>query len=97
MERGGDAGDGEPLDREPLCFTTRDLVILAHRAGVALHVLRGEYPAWEARALLLDQVAQLEQRRRAAAEEDDRGPAPPINPPDQPAPSWVDDLPSDED
>lgn len=96
MERGGDAGDGKPYG-EPLRFTFRDVILLAHRAGLSLEDVRSGRPAFEVRAILLDQIAQLEARKGDGAP--DRGPllganGEPINPPDTPAPSWVDELPT---
>jgi hypothetical protein len=93
VERGGDAGDGKSF-LEPLRFTLRDVILLLHRAGVSYREASEERPAFEVRVLLMDQVAQLEARRRETeGGEEEREP---LNPPDAPAPSWVDDLDGDD-
>lgn len=89
MERGGDAGDGKPYG-PPLRFTFRDVILLAHRAGLSLEEVRSVRPAFEVRAILLDQIAQLEARKGEASDPERE----PLNPPDTPAPAWVDDLPT---
>lgn len=66
---------------------------MLHRVGLSAHEARHVRPAFEVRALLLNIVAEGEVRRREAAGEDLEE-KPPINPPDTPAPAWVDELPT---
>lgn len=93
MERGDDAGDGKPFVLEPLRFTLRDVILLCQRAGLTYDEAAEGRPAFEVRVLLMEQVAILESRRRDREEHDEEDA--PLNPPDTPAPSWVDDLPTD--
>lgn len=62
--------------------------MLLNRVGITLHEAVNARDPLEVEALLMNQLAQAEARR-----EDRRDVQIVPNPDDQPAPSWVDDLP----
>jgi hypothetical protein len=70
-------------------------VVLLNRIGLTTYQAAHERPGWEVRALLMNLIAEAKQRRREA-DGDSAFTDEPLNPPDTPAPAWVDELDSDE-
>jgi hypothetical protein len=75
----------------PIKLTHRDVVVLVNRCGLSIAEAWEERPAWEVRALLMDQVAQLEAARKERDRADDKPEIPTIAA--EEAPAWIDELP----
>jgi hypothetical protein len=68
---------------------------MLNRAGLSMHTAYHERPPWEVEALLMAQVAEREVNRPPTREEINAEDEATLNPPDTPAPAWVDELPTE--